>query len=247
MIRNNRENNLRSVSFGAEMAVRPHSVPREVADLREDVELAFERLEGADNIPVIMHHDVAEIAANGNLEFSLYGINFLAGRGRASLQLGDLTISAAGDAGNLISVVVEAAAGALAVSLDGKKITISPAVGESTWAAVRTALLADADIKALVSVEDDDAGNSTNGAVAEQFLSGGSGDGLVVTAYNVIKGKSVDITAHVQEFSDTHLHLFANAAALGADFDIQNNDIVAVSFESHTAKSNHITATVANN
>ena len=243
MIRNNRENKLRSVSFGAEMPARPHSVPREVADLREDVELAFERLEGSDHIPVIMHA-VLSIGVNADeMSGDLYGTNFLAGCSLASLELGDLTISAPGDAGNSVSVVVEAPADALAVSLDNKKITISPAAGGSTWDAIAAALVADADISALVNVADNGDANSATAAVAEQFLSGGTGDGIKVFAHNVIKGLTEEITQFMTELSDTKLSL---VGAPPAALDVAANDVIAIRFESHTAMSNHVAGTAHN-
>lgn len=243
MIRNNRENKLRSVSFGAEMAVRPHSVPREVADLREDVELAFERLEGSDHIPVIMHASLTLDVNGEELSGDLYGANFLAGCSLASLELGDLTISAPGDAGNSVSVVVEAPAGALAVSLDEKKITISPAAGGSTWAAIAAALVADADISALVNVVDNGGGNSATAAVAAQSLSGGTGDGIKVFAHNVIKGLAEEITQFMTELSDTKLSF---AGAPPAALNVEADDIIALRFESHTAMSNHVAGTAHN-
>jgi hypothetical protein len=243
MIRNNRENKLRSVSFGAEMAVRPHSVPREVADLREDVELAFERLEGNDHIPVIMHAALTLDVGAAEMSGDLYGVNFLAGNSLASLSLGDLTISAPGDAANSISVLVEAPAGALAVSSEGKQVTISPAAGGSTWADIAAALVADADISALINVADDEGGNSATAAVAEQFLSGGTGDGIKVFAHNVIKGLTEEITQFITELSDTKLSL---VGAPPAALDIAANDIIALRFESHTAMSNHVSGTAHN-
>ena len=41
----------RSISFGSEQGERPHSLTREVADLRGDVELAINKIESGDGFP----------------------------------------------------------------------------------------------------------------------------------------------------------------------------------------------------
>ena len=87
LLRNTKEKNLRSVSFGHEQAERPHSVDREVNDLREDVELAFERLEGRDSLPEIHDDTIDANSGAGTVGCALLGINFLAGRSLASLTL----------------------------------------------------------------------------------------------------------------------------------------------------------------
>ena len=110
LLRNTNEKNLRSVSFGHEQAERPHSVTREVNDLREDVELAFSRLEAGTSLPFITSFDSTQgfiFNANSTLT-ALSGINFLAGRDQASLTLNNLKIDAVrpGTSGNDITVTV---------------------------------------------------------------------------------------------------------------------------------------------
>ena len=111
LLRNTKEKNLRSVSFGQEQAERPHSVTREVNDLREDVELAFERLEGRDSIPEIHASTVSAVHGADTFGIALIGINFLAGRSLASLTFdAALNIQAPGVAGNDISITIIAGA-----------------------------------------------------------------------------------------------------------------------------------------
>jgi len=47
------QKDLRSISFGSEQGVRPHSLYREVADVRNDVEVAFKKLEQSELPKVI--------------------------------------------------------------------------------------------------------------------------------------------------------------------------------------------------
>lgn len=51
------QKDLRSISFGSEQAVRPHSLYREVADVRNDVEVAFKKIEQAE-LPYIVCADI---------------------------------------------------------------------------------------------------------------------------------------------------------------------------------------------
>ena len=64
----------------------------EVNDLREDVEVAFSRLEAGTDIPLITSYDSTQGFSNdGNSTLvALEGINFLAGRDQASLTLNSL-------------------------------------------------------------------------------------------------------------------------------------------------------------
>jgi hypothetical protein len=52
-----KQKDLRSISFGSEQAVRPHSLYREVADVRNDVEVAFKKIEQAE-LPFIVCADI---------------------------------------------------------------------------------------------------------------------------------------------------------------------------------------------
>ena len=115
LFRNNAENAKRSTSFGSEQPERPHSVGRELNDLREDVESAFAKLESQTSIPVIisgtLQYKNADNKVNANCR--LDGVNFLAGQTQASVTLDKLTFSSTypGTAGNSINVTIVKAAG----------------------------------------------------------------------------------------------------------------------------------------
>jgi hypothetical protein len=242
-LRNTQQKNLRSVSFGHEQAERPHSVNREVNDLREDVELAFERLEGRDHLPEVHIGTIDNGAAANKVGCTLSGINFLANRSLATLTLsGALTLKAPGMAGNSVSVSVIAGA-AESVSVVGQHIEITTDAGTSDADSIKTLLESDSDAKALVILEIVDGEDATLiGASASANLSGGSGDGLVVHFYNASAGTHLALSdlTFVSAFSDTSL-IVATHAILAHDV----NDVLVVAFESHTARSNISKATAA--
>lgn len=234
-LRNTKEKNLRSVSFGHEQAERPHSVNREVNDLREDVELAFERLEGHDNLPEIHDDTIDANAGTDTVDCALLGINFLAGRSLASLTLdAALNIQAPGVAGNEISVEVIAGA-AEAIVVTNKHIKITTDDGNSTAAAIKTLIDNEGAAKALVVtsiVTGEDATLIT--AASKASLAGGSGDGFSATIYNATAGSSAAIPQNdltlVTVLSDTALTI------VGASLAGNAGDKCAVAFESHTAR-----------
>lgn len=234
-LRNTKEKNLRSVSFGQEQAERPHSVNRELNDLREDVELAFERLEGHDNLPEIHDDTIAANAGADTVGCELLGINFLAGRSLASLTLdAALNIQAPGVAGNEISVEVIAGA-AEAIVVTDKHIEITTDDQVSTAASIKTAIDSNVAAKALVVtsiVTGEDA--TLINAASKASLAGGSGDGFSATIYNATAGTSAAISQNdltkVTVLSDTALTIVG--AALAGDA----GNKCAVAFESHTAR-----------
>lgn len=229
--RKTEESNLRSISFGHEQAQRPHSVGRELNDLREDVELAFERIEGGDNIPEVHIGTITNDADNDKVGCAFKGINFLAGRSLATVTLDDaLKLNAVGKAGNDVTVEVVAGVGVAAVAVTGNHIKIT--TGDDATNA-SNAILASAAATALVVPEVLDGGADLT-ALATTSLTGGSGDGLTVSAYNATTGASASTTdlTYVTAISDTALTVAALPLAHAAA------EIIAVTFESHTAKSN---------
>ena len=235
-ILNSAEKQARSVSFGSEQAERPHTLQRELRDLRADVERAFVALEQGSSIPLITTHNLAVHHASNDLAAAgvLKGSNLLAGRSLATLTIGDLKFTGyKGSASNDVTVTVEAPDGALAVSVSGNDITISPAAGNSTYADIKAALDGDSDIMALVFVTDDGGGNSTGAsAVAKQNLSGGTGNGITIEAYDGSNTKT-DITGSITAISDTSITI-ADQTVVGT---IADGDTVGFVFTSHTARS----------
>lgn len=234
-LRNTKEKNLRSVSFGHEQAERPHSVDREVNDLREDVELAFERLEGRDSLPEIHDDTIDANSGAGTVGCALLGINFLAGRSLASLTLdAALNIQAPGVVGNEISVTVVAGAGE-AIVVTGKHIEITTNDGVSDANSIKTLIDGEGAAKALVvtSVVAGQGGTAIN-AASKASLAGGSGDGFSATIYNATKGTSLAIPQN-----DLTLVTVLSGTALtiaGAGLAGDAGDKCAVAFESHTAR-----------
>ncbi len=85
----------RSINFGSQQGERPHSLGRELRDLRSDIEEAFVSLEGNSSTPVIKSLQLTRtnftVAGNGGAgqiaNLKLYGKNFFAGRAQASIKI----------------------------------------------------------------------------------------------------------------------------------------------------------------
>lgn len=232
LLRNTAEKNLRSVSFGHEQAERPHSVGREVNDLREDVEVAFSRLEAGTDIPLITSYDTGTTfsAANDSTLIALEGINFLAGRDQASLTLNSLTFSAVRpgtDGNNLtITVVKGAPDDALLASIAGNDITIRlgcDAAGDLDAAKntndkiiteINVTQVATIGTLITASVAAGQGGASDLAVTAKSSLSGGSGNGFILrmygdTAVAGVKYEDLEISA----LTDTNMTILASGAA----------------------------------
>ena len=232
----NAEKQARSVSFGSEQAERPHTLQRELRDLRSDVESAFSALEQGTSFPLITTYDLAVASASNDTVDAkgFKGANLLAGRSLATLTIGDLTFSGLkGAASNNVTVTVAAPDGGLAVSVVGNDITISPAAGGSTYAAIAGAINGSAPAKKLITVTDDGAGNSADAAVAKQSLSGGTGNGVTLLAYDDSNTKT-DITEAITKLTDTQVIVADNT---GVGSVTGAGSIVGFVFTSHTARS----------
>jgi hypothetical protein len=112
-----------------------------------------------------------------------------------------------GGTGNDISVEVITPASTLLVSVVANKITIRPATGGSTIAAIVAAIDAEADALLLVQADETVAG-TLNEAVAEQWLSGGTGPGVSLA----LGGTALAISA----LSDTSI-TFATPSGISTD------------------------------
>tara|TARA_Y100000592_G_C5458308_1_gene312586 strand:+ start:103 stop:840 length:738 start_codon:yes stop_codon:yes gene_type:complete len=233
------EKKLRSVAFGSEQAERPHSVQREVRDLREDVERAFEALESGTNAPEIHRHTLVADDSSDNVVGSIKGINLLAGRGVAKAVIGELTFfGLQGEAGNNVSITINTGAG-LAVAVSGTDITITLAGGGSTSTAIKDAIDAhggDNGANKLVAVSASGSSNVT-AAVAKTLLTGGSGDGISLFMY-LNNGTLVDLTTKIGSISDTEIVLDETTQASTA------GHVYAFVLKSHTVRCAPILVTV---
>ena len=238
----------RSVSFGAEEAARPHTVPREVGDLREDVENAVERLERHTNIPEIHRSTLAVSAADDktNADGSLLGINFLANRAQASATLGGVTFASVqpGSAKNgTYSVRVVLAVGnnqALAASYAAGVLTVTLGTGGggAADAAKNTNTLIAAAVNALKNghVQATVTGVGANSDIvvtAATALTGGTGSGISIHAYDAA-GTATSVLGGLIFLTNTTLTLKDNTT-VGS---VAEGDVIAFVFTSHTARSN---------
>lgn len=241
----------RSVSFGSEQAVLPHSVPREVGDLREDIEHAIARIESRSSIPEI-HRGAAEISATDNAiadDATLSGINFLAGRAQATATIGGVKFSSVqpGKAKNdtyAVKVVLGAGADAdLAAAYNAGVLTVTLGTdgGGAADAAKNTNVLIVNAVNGLKNghVQAELSGvNAAVGVTAETALTGGTGAGISVHAYDAA-GTATSLLGGLIFLNDTTLKL-EDDTVVGA---VANGDVIAVVFTSHTARSNVFTIT----
>ena len=262
LLRNTKEKNLRSVSFGHEQAERPHSVGRELNDLREDVEVAFSRLEAGTDIPLITSYDSTKGFSNDDNStlVALEGINFLAGRDQASLTLNSLTFSAVRpgtDGNNLtITVVKGAADDALLASIDGNDITIrlgcdgagdldaAKNTNDNIVAEINTTQVATIGTLITASVAAGQGGESDLAVTAKSSLSGGSGHGFILRMYgNVANGDVKYEDLEISALTDTSMTIRASDTAK-AHINAAG-DVVTVVVISNNAVSNPIQFTAS--
>ena len=247
----------RSINFGSQQGERPHSLGRELRDLRNDIEEAFVALEGNDNLPVItgVNHNRNKFTVEGNnnklhiTALTLHGTNLLAGRSGASTKVyatgstaNYLTVSSIrpGIAGNSLAVeVVSAGAdnGLSAAIVDGK-ITVSLAcaggaikdAADNSLSNIKSAIEGEIDDDFIVTKTGDDT-DIISAVIASANLAGGTGEGLeVVCSHN---GTAVNLK--LQSASNSSI-ILVNAQDLGAV--AVAGDAIGISVSSHTAQSN---------
>lgn len=230
----NSEKAARSLSFGSEQAARPHTLTREVSDLRDDVEAAVVRLEGRDSQPEIgAYSGKIGVTDGGTTSLILYGRNFLAGRAQASVLLNTgLTITAIrpGTAGNALSIEVEVGDELDVAEADGV-VTVTLADGDNTASDVADAINA---ASVLVTASAAVGAPALNAAIEAKSLAGGTGEGLSVFGY---LHSAAPVSLALKSVSNTAITLEENQLLGSA------GQIAGIVVESHTARSNvlHIT------
>lgn len=224
----------RSVSFGSEQPDRPHTVQREVGDLRSDVERAVLALESRDALPQLyVASGSIGVNADGTNSLVLYGANLLAGRAKASGTIAGITLTALrpGTPGNDISLAIAVGAGALEVAVVGNAITVTLAADGSTVADIVDAINESDDALTLVDAAVGTAGLLTT-ATAATKLSGGTGEGFVVTALSVAGGALVSTALTISE-TVTNAKVVITDDQLG---DLVEGDRVSIVIDSHTVR-----------
>lgn len=226
----NSEKAARSISFGSEQAARPHTLTREVSDLRDDVEAAVVRLEGHDSLPEIgAYSGKVDDSDNGTASLILYGRNFLAGRAQASVLLSaGLTITAIrpGTAGNSLSIEVEEG-DALAVAEADGVVTVTLAAGDNSAADIVTAIN-NASVLVHASATNDAAAISA--AISAKTLSGGTGEGLSVYGY---LHNAAPVSLPLKSVSNSAITVADGGLAAATA-----GQVAGFVVESHTARSN---------
>ena len=206
----------RSSSFGSELPERPHSLTREVDDLRSDVEAAFARLESQTSIPVIYQNNIIPQNVNSKVsaDATIHGANLLCGQTQASVTIANITFTAIlpGTAANAFSVeiVLGGAGVALSSAFNANKLTITLADGGSSNNNVRDEVNSDRANKVTAVV-------NANGAVdcavaAATSLSGGIGSGVNLLIHS--SGTADDFSADINTFNDSQITLKASGVAL---------------------------------
>jgi hypothetical protein len=250
--RNNTQNALRSTTFGGEQAERPHSVGRELNDLREDVENAFTKLEAHTATPII--HSSTLTYSNGDKQVTadseIHGVNFLAGQAQAYVTINDLKFTAVlpGTGGNSLNITVTVGApnDALLATVAGDDLTIRLAA-DGAGAAIaadnqNSDIITEVNAKALgvlqSALASGAAGDTSfTAAVAKTLLAGGTGAGASLTAH---QGGLAGVSITVNTMTDTMITVSAGAGTVD---DATATSVIGVILESNRAKSNVLHAT----
>lgn len=246
----------RSISFGSQQGERPHSLGRELQDLRSDIEEAIIALEGNTLSPVILalKNDPVANTNQAIANLVVHGSNFLAGRAQASIKIFatgsidnyfSVTSILPGDSFNSWSVILQAsapntAAATVAVDDVNKTITVSLATdangvldgAANNLTALQGLLNGEPDVTEhfVVSAVQGAGADIVSSAVSKQYLSGGEGLGLSLNVQQRAASQSVTITA----LSDSQITAVASIVIAAA----ATGENIGVSVQSHTAQSN---------
>jgi hypothetical protein len=180
-----------SLSFGNMGPALPHLSKGEIADLRADVEGAFEVSDGKTGFPFLGKVTAGKAISLGGVPqaAAVAGAGFTQGQVKAALTKGTGTASLAftanrpGTPGNAISVEIVQGVGSLAISVTSQKITVTLAAAGSTANAVKAAVDAHATAKTMVQVVS--GGTGTVLVSVEALMTGGVGAGLEVKVNSI--------------------------------------------------------------
>jgi hypothetical protein len=175
-----------SNSFSAEAAVDPsglpgHSYGGETADLRNDVEDAFVKLEAQDSFPMLDWLDLGAaggITADGSVDIVARGRSLLNGGDFASVTIATLTLDAVvpGTTANGYSVViVDTGSGGLTLDFTAGLLTIDQGGSGSDEDTIATAIN-NAGSPAFGLIRANSAAGGAMAVAAEVPMTGGLGD-----------------------------------------------------------------------
>jgi len=146
-------------------------------------------VEGLAGLPSLNEYQNADYSTgSGETDLIATGTGLLGNQVKATKNIANVAADAQvdfeavnpGAPGNAISVEFITPASTLAVTVAASKISIRPASGGSTAAAIAAAVNGDASAKLLVQATEGVAG-TVNEAIAEQWLAGGIGSGVSLT------------------------------------------------------------------
>lgn len=246
----------RSIVFGSHQAERPHSLGREMLDLRDDIEEAFVSLEGCDQIPQIhslkLDRTNFNNVGNAGLQFKdlvIDGDNFLSGRSVASASIFatgstanfiNLSSIRPGTASNSLSFEAINPGGdnALSVSIAGTKLTISLATaagaikadGSNSLTNILNAINAEFDNDFAVATITGAGADEITEVISETSLTGGTGEGLQLVA---CKQGDANVNLKLSALTDSRITVQTQVIA-----DAAVGDVVGLFVTSHTGKSN---------
>ncbi len=183
----------RSHAFGSELAERPHTLTREVDDLRSDIESAFLKSEQHLAGPVVYFNSL--ILSNGDKKLSaaaaVHGQGFLCGQTQASVTINDLkfTVRLPGVAGNSFSVDIIQGGGGLSTAFANNKLTITLSAGNST----NNEIAADINAKKLSDIQ----------FTAEAINGNGAQDAVIADAVSASGGVGAGIELLIKHLADS--------------------------------------------
>lgn len=163
-------------------------VAGEVADVRNDVDTSFSKLEARTDYPVVnvVAGGSALSIASAPASTAVTGTGFLQDQTFATHTFGTgnaaLTISAVrpGEPGNALEVKITQGSGGIAATVSNGVMTLELAVGNSTANQCVTEINGDADCKKLFHAVAGGSGASNVLIASQVALAGGVGEGLLV-------------------------------------------------------------------
>jgi hypothetical protein len=239
-----KQKDLRSISFGSEQGVRPHSLYREVADVRNDVEAAFKRIEQGD-IPTVIASSIKvyDLGNNGVASGVVFVSDFSVRSHIASVTIDDKIVIKHPGGTSANSLTVEVLAGVATTATVGEDGNLTITVVD------------DIDISALVSLINSDneiaffaelAAGANGAADADTIavtsatkLSGGAGLGVSASV------SSVTVAGAIQSV-DLKLSAVDTSSAMGAKLSFNSADfanapvagqVASLKVVCHTSKS----------